>query len=103
MAALDTTTVRGLFSLPPEEFVSRRNATVKGLKASGEPAQAAIVAKLRRPSVVDWALNVTAIEQPDLAAAFLDAGARLRDAQAAAAEGRQGGDVRTALQELRRQ
>src|SRR5262249_1004001 len=82
---------------------SRRNAAVKALKGAGERAQAASVAKLRRPSVVDWALNVTATQRPDLVAEFLEAGARLRDAQAAAAEGRQGGDVRTALQQLRRQ
>jgi hypothetical protein len=103
IATVDAATLRELFAVPPEEFVSRRNATVKALKAAGERAQAATVAKLRRPSVVDWALNVTAIERPKVVADFLDAGASLRESQEAAAEGRRGGDVRSALQELRRQ
>ncbi len=99
--ALDDTTLERLFSVPPREFVANRNAVAKELRAQGARDAAALIAKLRRPSVVDWALDTAAREQPEVVKAFLTAASDLRDAQAAAVEGRTGGDVRGALQTLR--
>ena len=91
-----------LFAVRPEEFVAARNALVKRLKAAGERDRAAQVAAWRRPSVVDWALNVVALEEPDVIDRFLDAAAAGRAAQAAAVEGRgEGEDLRAAVSALR--
>jgi hypothetical protein len=90
-----------LFIVRPEDFVASRNALVKKLKAVGERERAAKVAALRRPSVVDWALNTVAVEHADVIERFLDAATAAREAQAAAVEGRQGDDLRTAVGKLR--
>ena len=58
--------VDALYAVRPEEFVAARAALVKELKADGQKAEAAQVAKRRRPSVVAWALNQVAREQPKL-------------------------------------
>ena len=76
-----------LYAVPPDEFVAARNALAKQLKAEGDTAGAAQVAKLRRPSVGAWALNQVARSQPDLIDAALDAGEELRQASEAAASG----------------
>ena len=62
---------------------------------------ATAVAGLRRLGLPDWALNVVAGEDPDAVAEFVDAADEVREAQAAAIEGRPGADVRVVLQELR--
>jgi hypothetical protein len=98
---VDAETLRHLYTLPPEEFVAARNALAKELRAAKDREGAALVAKLRRPAVPEWALNVVAAEQPKLVDSVVDAAARVRDAQTAAVEGREGGDVRAALRDLR--
>jgi hypothetical protein len=98
---VDLAVLRRLYTGPPSEFVAARNAAAKELKAAGDRETAAEVAKLRRPSVQDWALNTVAVEHRDEMGAALDAAARMRDAQAAAVEGRGGSDVRGAVAELR--
>jgi hypothetical protein len=99
--AVDLAVLRRLYTGPPEEFVAARTATVKELRAAGDRPTAAEVAKLRRPSIQDWALNSVAAEHADAMGAALDAAARMRDAQAAAVEGRGPSDVRSAVAELR--
>ena len=68
---------------------SPRPATllVKQLRAEGQRDEAARVAKLRRPPVSAWALNQVARHQPDLVAAVLEAGDRLRSAMEDAVNG----------------
>jgi hypothetical protein len=89
-----------LFTMAPEEFVAKRNAVVKALRAAGQKDEAAQVASLRRPSPSDWALNVAAHRHPDDVSTLLKAAAALRRIQAGAIEGR-GGDVRGALAAMR--
>ena len=89
-----------LFTVAPEEFVARRNALAKALRAGGHKDEAAAVAALRRPSPSDWALNVVAHRHPDEVGALIDAAAELRRIQAGAIEGH-GGDVRGALTTMR--
>jgi hypothetical protein len=98
---IDAETLRDLYTRPPEEFVAARNALAKELRAAKDRDGATLVTKLRRPTVPEWALNVVAAEQPELIDSVLDAAARVRDAQAAAVEGREGGDVRAALRAVR--
>ena len=93
--------LRPLFATPPPEFVAARNALVKQLRADKQRDTAALVAKLRRPGWVDWALNAVAAEQPDLVGGFADAAEVLREAQAASIEGRDGPDLRGALRAQR--
>jgi len=78
--------VDALFTLDPEEFVPARDAIVRRLRKSDRSA-AAEVAKLRRPTVPAWALNVVAREHPREIAAVLKAGERLRAAQEKALRG----------------
>ena len=79
--------VDGLYALPPEEFVAARNALARTLPKP----EAAEVRKLRRPSVVAWAINQAVRRSPALVAALLDAGEALRAAQEAAVTGGGGG------------
>ena len=57
--------------------------------------------RLRRLGLPDWAFNVVAGEHGDEVARFVAAAEDVRQAQAAAIEGRDGPDVRTTLHELR--
>ena len=98
---LDPEVLRPLFATPPPEFVAARNVLAKQLRADKQRDTAALVAKLRRPGWVDWALNAVAAEQPDLVGDFADAAEVLREAQAASIEGRDGPDLRGALRAQR--
>ena len=52
-----------LYQVQPSEFVRARNALVARLRKAGRTAEAADVARLRRPSPVVWAINRVAHEQ----------------------------------------
>ena len=74
---VDAAVLRRLYSAAPEEFVAARDALVKELRAAKDRDTAAEVARLRRPSVPDWALNVVATAHPDAVNDLLDAATRL--------------------------
>ena len=97
---LDDTLLRHLLLTLPSGFVAERNARVKVLRAEGRRDEAALVAIIRRPSWTDWALNRAADEHPESVAAFATAAEAMREAQAAAVEGRST-DVGAALRALR--
>jgi hypothetical protein len=100
---VDVERLRTLYGNAPSTFVASRDALVKELRASGAKDEAAAVKQLRRHSPAQWALNRVASLAPDVVAAFSAAAADLRDAHAAAIEGRAGGDVRGAMTRLREQ
>lgn len=100
---IDFSTLRELYITPPAQFVAERTRLVKERRAAKDRDAAAALGKLRKPALVDWALNVVAAEHGKDVAAFLDAAGVVRDAQAAAIEGRKGPDVRGALRDLREQ
>jgi hypothetical protein len=83
-----------LYALEPAAFIAARDALAKRLRADGRREEAAVVAKLRKPSAPAWALNQVARSDPSLVEAALDAGARLREATDAAV----GGDPATLRQ-----
>src|SRR6185437_8022067 len=83
-----------LYALDPDEFVDARDAAVKALRGDGKRAEAAAVAKLRKPSVAAWVVNRLARDEADLLGALLDAGAKLRDVQLAGAAA---ADLRAAI------
>jgi hypothetical protein len=80
-----------LYLVEPKQFVEARNALAKRLRAEGDKAEAARVAKLRRPSPAAWALDVVAREDAALLDAALAAGAELRRASDKAVGGDPGG------------
>ena len=102
-APIGADVLRRLYTTPPSEFVAARTALVKERRQAGDRAGATALAALRKPSAVDWAVNVAAAEQPDAIEAFLDAAAQVREAQTAAAEGRPTSGGRDALREMRAQ
>jgi hypothetical protein len=84
-----------LYDVAPADFVAARNALAKELRAAGDKEQAAVVAKLRRPTPLAYALNHVARHRPASLAAALEAGAALETATAAAVAG-DAGELRTA-------
>jgi hypothetical protein len=85
-----------LLRVPPNEFVAARNGRVAELKAAGDRELAAAVAKLRRQSAAEWALNVIAHEHPDLVGDWAAAAADARSAQESPS-----GNLRQALADWR--
>jgi hypothetical protein len=83
--------IDALYALPAEQFVAARNALVKQLKADKRKDEAAEVAALRRPSVVAWALNQVARDDPDAVTILVEAAQGVADAQR---EVMDGGDAR---------
>lgn len=69
-----------LYRLPPSEFTGRRNALAKDLRDE-DRALADQVARLPKPAVSAWAVDVFAHESPDELADLLDLGTQLREAQ----------------------
>ena len=80
-----------LYELPAGEFTPARNARAKALRQE-DPALAAEVAKLPKPSAAAAAVNKLARRDPSEVRALIQAGKRLRDAQERAVAGRGGGE-----------
>jgi hypothetical protein len=76
-----TGSVQDLYALAPEDFIAARDSLARELKDAGRADEAAAVKKLRRPSVVAWAVNGAAREHPADVEALLEAGRELRRAQ----------------------
>ena len=92
---------RDLYAQPPDGFIAARDALVKDLKGAGKDDEAAAVKKLRRPSVVAWAVNQAAREAPDQVTSLREAGQALRRAQRKALSGGGGDELRAATDERR--
>src|SRR5262249_9408341 len=80
-----------LYKLPPDEFVSARNALAKTL--TGDDAKA--VKALNKPTVLPWTVNQLYWHDRDVYTRLLKAGEKLRDAQLTALKGKSA-DVRSA-------
>src|SRR5919197_1987844 len=76
-----------LYAAAPEDFVAERTRLAKALKESGSDEDAQRLAKLRKPSLAAWALNQLARQQRRDVDLLLDAGHRLREAQAGVLSG----------------
>jgi hypothetical protein len=86
-----------LYAASLDDFVPVRNEVAKELKAAGETERAAEVAKLRKPSVVLWALNQGARKDKKAARALAKAAGKVADVQARRAKG----DLRGEQERLR--
>src|SRR3954470_23144878 len=83
--------VDDLYGLALDEFVPRRDALAKRLRADGRREEAAEVAALRKPSVAAWAANQAVRTQPKAARELWEAGDALRRAHAAVVGGKRRG------------
>jgi len=70
-----------LYDLPLEDFTKARNDLVGRLRKAHQSEAAAEVRGLKKPTVVAWAANRLAREEPKLTAALLEAGERLLETQ----------------------
>jgi hypothetical protein len=73
--------IDGLYSLPLAEFTSARDELARELRRGGDRDGAGEVKRLRKPSVVAWALNQVSRADRAQAQRLIEAGARLREAQ----------------------
>jgi len=96
-----TDEVARLYALPLDEFVAERNAAAKATRREGRKDDAAALAALRKPSVVESALNRTAHRDPATTRAWAEATRRADDAQSATIGGGDAAALRTAVAELR--
>jgi len=78
-----------LYSSSLEDFVGERTRLVKELRAAGKPVDAETLAKSRKPTVAAWVLNQLARRNRRDVDLLLDAGHRLREAQAGTLAGRE--------------
>ena len=90
-----------LYSAEPDEFITERGRLAKLLRADGQPAVAADVQKLRRPSVAAWSINQVARADRHRVAELFAAGEALEHAHRDASAGRAGTDVRDAARRRR--
>ena len=93
--------MRELYSLPPEEFIGARDRLAGELKDAGKAEDAAAVKKLRKPSIVAWAVNAAARDRPEDVEGLRQAGQALRRAQRKALSGGGGEDLRRATDDRR--
>jgi hypothetical protein len=82
-----STDVDALFALPLDEFVSARNALAAQLKKAGRHAEASDVKALAKPSVSAWVVNQVYWRHRGLFNKLIEAGDRMRRAQAAPVTG----------------
>jgi hypothetical protein len=93
--------VRELYAAEPGAFVAERKRLAASLKAAGDKEGAATFLKLRKPSVIEDALNRTARSDPDAVEAWAKAVEATEEAQSAAIGGGDAAALRSATAELR--
>ncbi|SCL18667.1 hypothetical protein [Micromonospora inyonensis] len=73
--------IEQLYGTPPDRFVAARDAAVVEARRTGDPATAREIAKLRRPTVAAWLVNLLALRRPALVAGLGELAEALRAAQ----------------------
>ncbi|MGC4809370.1 hypothetical protein ACLQ29_02415 [Micromonospora sp. DT228] len=73
--------VQQLYRIPPDRFVAARDAAVAEARRAGDPGAARQLARLRRPTVAAWLVNLLAITRPELVADLVQLADALRTAQ----------------------
>ncbi|GAB3969300.1 hypothetical protein V1634_20870 [Plantactinospora veratri] len=81
MPGLPRDLVERLYAAPPDGFVAARSEAVAAARAGGDPATAREIAKLRKPTVAAWLVNLLALRRPELMAELVELSAALRGAQ----------------------
>ncbi|SCL18884.1 hypothetical protein GA0070624_1632 [Micromonospora rhizosphaerae] len=73
--------VERLYATPPDRFVAARDAAAEEARGAGDRATAREIARLRRPTVAAWLVNLLAIRRPELVAELAQLSEALRSAQ----------------------
>lgn len=81
MAQVPSDVVKRLYSAHPDGFVSARKEAAAAVGAAGDAAGAREIAKLPKPTVAAWLVNLLAWRRPDLVAELAELSAQLRAAQ----------------------
>lgn len=81
MAGPSRDLVQQLYSTPPDRFVAARDAAAAEARKAGDPKTAREIAKLRRPTVAAWLVNLLALRRPELVADLAQLAEALRSAQ----------------------
>ena len=97
----DVEGVDQLDDLEPGQFVAARDRLARALRAAGDRQAATAVKRLRRPTVVAWALNQVARAHPEEVAELVEAGAAVGRAQADAMGGGASAELRAATRRRR--
>jgi hypothetical protein len=69
-----------LYGLPADQFTAARNARAKDLTSAGDPASAAAVRRLPKPTQTAWLMNTMVRKHPREIAEVLDLGKEVRRA-----------------------
>jgi hypothetical protein len=83
------------------DFVAERTARARTLRSDGHREEAALLAKVRKPTVAAWSVNQVARRHRDEVAELIEAGRALQQAQARAAGGRGADGLRSATRRVR--
>lgn len=81
MAEVDRRIADRLYLAQPQRFVAERDEAVAEARSAGDTAAAAAIAKLRKPSIGAWLVNLLALKRPELIKELLELGESLREAQ----------------------
>ncbi|MGW5578239.1 hypothetical protein [Micromonospora chokoriensis] len=81
MPGPSTELVQQLYRTPPDRFVAARDAAVAEARRAGDATTARQLARLRRPTVAAWLVNLLAIRRPELVADLVHLADALRTAQ----------------------
>ncbi|RIV39440.1 hypothetical protein [Micromonospora radicis] len=73
--------VEQLYRTPPDRFVAARDAAAAQARQAGDPRTAREIARLRRPTVAAWLVNLLALDRPELVAELVQLADSLRAAQ----------------------
>jgi hypothetical protein len=87
MSAPGSTEIHALFKLPLGEFTAARNALAAELKKAGKQADASAAKSLAKPSVSAWVVNQLYWRHRGLFDRLIQAGDRMRKAQASQTAG----------------
>ena len=81
MAAVPEELADQLYAAPPDGFVAARDAAITAARAAGDLTLAKEIAKLRKPTIAAWLVNLLALRRPDLIEQLVDLAGALRSAQ----------------------
>ncbi|WP_018254225.1 hypothetical protein [Salinispora mooreana] len=81
MPGLSRELLRQLYRTPPDRFVAARDEAVAEARRAGDVPAAREIARLRRPTVAAWLVNLLALERPELVADLGQLAESLRSAQ----------------------
>ncbi|MEH0984069.1 hypothetical protein [Micromonospora sp. CPCC 205556] len=81
MPTVPSDLVQRLYRTPPDRFVAARDAAVAEARRTGDATAARQIARLKRPTVAAWLVNLLALERPELVADLASLAEALRAVQ----------------------